>query len=76
LLREANQKGARSHPSEAAQIEHWATVGMVLVDELTDAQVEVVSTGLAKVLEVATDAPAMPDAADRTYRYSPGPKVL
>lgn len=64
LLREAKQKGARSHRSAAAQIEHWAMVGQALEGDLTDAQIEAVSAGLAKVLVVAHNAADMPDLDD------------
>lgn len=64
LLREAKQKGARSHRSAAAQIEHWAAVGRVLEVGLTDSQIEAVAAGLAKVLVVDETTPPMPALED------------
>jgi hypothetical protein len=64
LLREAKQKGARTHRSAAAQIEHWAMVGKAIEGDLTDAQVEAVSAGLARVLVVADQAADLPELDD------------
>lgn len=64
LLREAKQKGARAHRSAAAQVEHWAMVGKVLEPGLTDAQVECVAAGLAKVVVIDQAAPPMPHLDD------------
>lgn len=64
LLREAKQKGARTQRSAAAQIEHWARVGRILEPGLTDAQIEGVAAGLAKVTVVEQEATPMPDLED------------